>query len=302
MQLSARRWPGLKTAAARDGAAEWLPVLFGLLVLYLPTLYDLMHGAWVQEEQAHGPIFLGLSLWLIYRRWPQMIAASAGAPSARIGWPLLVFGLLCYVLGRSQKILPLEIGSMICLFAAVILIKRGYAGFRVLWFAFFFMLFMIPLPGPLVTALTLPMKKAVSYVTESILYLFGYPIARSGVILQIGPYQLLVADACAGLQTLLTLEALGMLYMNMVRHTSAFRNIVLAVLIVPISFVANVIRVIILTLVTFYFGDAVGQGFLHGFAGMVLFISALVLILSIDTLLQFIVSRWQHARDKAPAP
>jgi exosortase/archaeosortase family protein len=58
---------------------------------------------------------------------------------------------------------------------------------------------------------------------------------------------------------------------------------------VPISFAANVIRVITLTLITYYFGDEAGQGFLHGFAGMVLFLSALIIILGADTLLQFIV-------------
>ena len=97
---------------------------------------------------------------------------------------------------------------------------------------------------------------------------------------------LLVADACAGLHTLLTLEALGLLYLNLVRRDSLFRNVGLAILIVPISFTANVIRVMALSLITYHFGDAAGQGFLHGFAGMVLFLSALLLIISVDTLLQ----------------
>ena len=121
------------------------------------------------------------------------------------------------------------------------------------------------------------------------LFRSGYPIARNGVVLQIGQYQLLVADACAGLQTLLTLEALGLFYLNVVRHTSAFRNVMLAILIIPISFAANVIRVTTLTLITYHFGNDAGQGFLHGFAGMVLFLSALILILAVDTLLQYFV-------------
>jgi exosortase/archaeosortase family protein len=87
------------------------------------------------------------------------------------------------------------------------------------------------------------------------------------------------------LHTLLTLEALGLLYLNIVRRDSFFRNVGLAVLIVPISFTANVIRVMTLSLITYHFGDAAGQGFLHGFAGMVLFLSALLLILSFDTML-----------------
>jgi exosortase len=135
------------------------------------------------------------------------------------------------------------------------------------------------------------MKTAVSFVTENLLFALGYPIAREGVVLQIGQYQLLVADACAGLQTLLTLESLGLFYLNVVQHTSTMRNVVLACLIVPISFTANVIRVVSLTLITYYFGDEAGQGFLHGFAGMVLFFSALILIVSLDALLQWIVRR-----------
>jgi len=157
----------------------------------------------------------------------------------------------------------------------------------------FFMLFMIPLPGVFVDAVTMPMKMAVSYVAEQVLYAGGYPIARTGVILQIGPYQLLVADACAGLHTLFTLEALGLLYLNLVRHESVARNVVLALLIIPISFTANVIRVMVLTLITYHFGDEAGQGFLHGFAGMVLFLSALLLIILVDGVLRAISARWR---------
>jgi len=70
------------------------------------------------------------------------------------------------------------------------------------------------------------------------------------------------------------------------------RNIVLAILIVPISFAANVIRVIVLALITYYFGDEAGQGFLqHQGAGMVLFITALVFIIATDSGLRWLVAR-----------
>jgi exosortase B len=201
----------------------------------------------------------------------------------------LGLGLLCYVLGRSQDILMLDIGSQIFVIAGILLIMRGMKTLKVMWFPLFFILFMIPLPGFFIDAVTLPMKMAVSYGAENVLFWFGYPISRTGVILQIGQYQLLVANACAGMHTLISLEALGLLYLNLVRHDSLFRNITLAILIIPISFTANVIRVIVLTLVTYYYGDAAGQGFIHGFAGMVLFIVALTLIMSIDSALQFFV-------------
>ena len=276
----------------RAALPDWLPVLVGMLVLYVPTFYRLFTGLWATEEQAHGPIILLLALWLMFRQWPAMLARADGQPSA-IGWPVLGVGLLAYILGRSQGIIAFEIASFILLLAAVLMLKCGHGALRVQWFAFFFMAFMVPLPGPLVGMLTMPMKMAVSWATEHLLYAAGYPIARSGVILQVGQYQLLVADACAGLQTLLTLEALGLFYLNVVRHSSAFRNVALALLIIPISFTANVIRVITLSLVTYYLGDAAGQGFLHGFAGMVLFITALLLIIGVDAFLQWFV-KWRN--------
>ena len=285
----------------RSAMPEWWPILLGLFALYVPTFYDAANGLWTDEEQAHGPIILALSLWLIYRQWPEMMEKSEGKHTSAIGWLVFSIALVLYIIGRSQQIMIFELGSFIWMLVAILLVKRGSQALKALWFPLFFMLFMIPLPGQLVSILTMPMKMAVSYMAENILYWADYPIARNGVILQIGQYQLLVAEACAGLQTLLTLEALGLFYLNLVRRTSVFRNVTLAILIVPISFTANVIRVIVLTLVTYHYGDAAGQGFLHGFAGMVLFVSALILILSVDTLLQFFVKTYDSRPSRVSA-
>ena len=277
-------------AARRPPLADTLPWLIlaaGLACLYVPTLIDLLHGAWTSEQQGQGPLVLALAAWMFWRNRAQIDApgAEAGRPGAAV--VLYVLGGLSYVLGRTQGFWFFEVGSVIPMLAGCLLAMRGPAAVRVAWVPLLFMIFMIPYPATVVDALTQPMKIAVSYVAEHVLFGLGYPIARSGVIIQIGQYQLLVADACAGLNTLFTLEALGLMYLNVVRHSSWTRNVGLAILIVPISFIANVIRVISLTLITYYLGDEAGQGFLHGFAGLVLFLSALLLIIGTDSLLRF---------------
>ena len=256
----------------------------GFLVLLLPTVLDLSRQVWSSDDQGHGPIIGAVSLWLNWSNRQRLIKAPY-LPANVWGSVLLLLALLLYALGRSQQIMQAESLSLIVLAAALALLLRGVQGLRVVAFPLFFLLFLVPLPGVLVQALTIPLKTAVSYVAEVLMHHAGYPVGRSGVILTVGPYQLLVADACAGLNSMFTLEALGLLYMNLMGYTSKLRNVLLAILVVPIAFVANVIRVLILILVTYHFGDEAGQGFVHTFAGMVLFGVGLVMMLVTDGLL-----------------
>jgi exosortase B len=265
-----------------------LALLFGLGWLYIPTYVGLAHTIWASDEQGHGPIILAVSIWLLYQR--RHAIAALPARSAPVGGSFLfLLAILLYVFGRSQEVLMAEVGSQIVMIAGLLLVFRGWAGLRLAAFPLFFLIFMVPLPGALVAAVTTPLKSAVSYVASNLLYAAGYPVGRSGVVLTVGQYQLLVADACAGLNSMFTLEALGLLYMNLMGYTSVLRNVLLAVLVIPIAFAANVVRVIVLVLVTYYLGDEAGQGFVHGFAGMVLFMVGLAFMLMTDRFLGIFV-------------
>lgn len=275
-----------KLATKSYNLLTWLPVVVGLFVLYFPTYQTAFQQLWVHQDQAHGPIVLLVVLFLFWQKRHFFNLNTLQQPSPIVGGMVFAIGLLFYVAGRSQDIFVLDLGSQIFIFAGLILMLRGFPVLKAVWFPLFFIIFMLPFP---LDSITLPMKMAVSYVTENILFWLGYPIAREGVVLQIGQYQLLVADACAGMHTLISLEALGLLYLSLVKHDSVIRNIVLTLLIIPISFTANVLRVITLTLITYYFGDQVGQGFVHGFAGIFLFFIALIFIMAIDSILQYFV-------------
>jgi exosortase B len=279
------------------------PVLLGLLALafafmYAPSYALLAERVWPTDEQGHGPIILAVALYLLFAKRHEL-AALPVQPDTRLGFPVLILGGAMYALGRSQFIMVFELFSQIIVLAALILLFSGRRGLRLVWFPLFFLLFMVPLPGTLVAAVTGPLKVAVSAVASTLLYELGYPVGRAGVLLTVGPYQLLVADACAGLNSMFTLEALGLLYMNLVGYTNPVRNIVLAILVIPIAFAANIVRVMILVLVTFHLGDEAGQGFLHDFAGMVLFMVGLALILLTDNVLGMVFSGKNQRRKEA---
>ena len=264
--------------------ADILLVGLALLALYVPTYLKHNDSIWQIVGQGHGPIILALTIWLIWQRIPALMA-SDGRPATVAGWFSLALGGLMYAVGHSQDMLVFDVGSHMPVLLGIVLLYRGWPGAKIMWFPIFFIFFMVPVPGSIVDQITSPLKAGVSYVAEGLVYAMGYPIGRSGVTLTIGPYVLLVADACAGLNSIFALEAVGIFYMSLCNHTSKARNLLLAVLILPISFVSNVIRVMALVLVTYYFGDDVGRGFVHDFAGIFLFTLAAVLTIATDTFL-----------------
>ena len=267
----------------RAAGLEWLPVLAGLLVLYIPTFYDLATTIWQEDDYAHGPIILAVIIWLIWdRRTALFTAPIRTAPVP--GFSLLVPGLVLYVVGRSVGISIFEIGALIPILPGVLLAMRGWPAVRAFWFMLLFTAYLVPLPGVFVDAVTGPLKNSVSAIAEQVLYAAGYPIARNGVMLSIGQYQLLVADACSGLNSMFSLSALGLLYLYLMRHNSWLHNGLILASILPIAFTANIARVLVLVLVTYYLGDAAGQGFLHSGAGMVLLLAALLMIMLLDAI------------------
>jgi exosortase B len=274
----------LRVPGALAALQPYWPVLAGLALVLVPTYVRLAGSLWTQDEHAHGPIILAVSLWLAWRE-RQRIAAAIGQPSWVLAAPLLAVGLAAYVVGRSQEVLVLEVGSHLLLLAGTAAALGGRPLLRATAVPILFLAFMVPLPGVIVDALTAPLKQFASAIAEQLLYSLGYPIARTGVVLSIGRYQLLVADACSGLHSMYSLLALSLLYVYLMGHPSRWRNAVLIAAALPIALAANVVRVIILVLVTYHFGDAAGQGFVHGFAGIALFLIALTLLMFVDTLL-----------------
>jgi len=273
-------------AAVRPAAlpVPWLAALIGFAVMYVPLYWWAAGGIWQSEEQGHGAIILIVLAWLFWTLRGEIDRVVARS-SPTLGWPVFVCGVLVYLVGRVFDISILGFASQPLIAAGLLLLLRGPAAIRVAWFPLLYFVFMIPLPGIVVDAITGSLKGFIANIVEAVLYALGFPIARSGVILSIGPYQLQVADACSGLHSMFSLAALGTLFMYLMGRKRKLHLGIMLAAIVPIAFVANIVRVMILVLVTYWFGDEAGQGFLHGAAGMVLMLVALVFFFFLDKLL-----------------
>ena len=76
--------------------------------------------------------------------------------------------------GRVFNISILEFGSQPFVVAGVLLLVKGPAAIRIAWFALLYFVFMIPLPGILVDAITGPLKQWISQIVVELLYHAGY--------------------------------------------------------------------------------------------------------------------------------
>ncbi|HEX3099283.1 MAG TPA: EpsI family protein [Usitatibacter sp.] len=278
-------------------AAPWIALAAALALLYVPTYVDLAQGLWREDEYAHGPLILLVFAWLAWRE--RAVLADETAPPAPIaGTFLALLGLALYALGRSQSIAVFEVASHLPLLAGLVLLARGRAGLARLGFAIAFLFFLLPLPGFVIESTTAPLKELVSACVAAALQALGYPVSRSGVVLEVGPRELLVADACAGLNSIFALLAMASLYAHLTGGVLRARAAWLLAAVLPIAVAANVLRVAILALVAFHFGTGAAEGFVHGFAGMLVFVTALLLLLAFDRLLP----RGRAPKRAAPAP
>lgn len=279
---------------------SWLlsrgPWILLAVALSAPTLYRLGVQVWSRDIGAHGPIVLATGLWLVWRKLPSMNKEARPGAVALTTLGVLV-SLPIYVFGRAYDIISLEAAGLYGFAMSLMYDRFGLRALAKNWFPLLYLALLLPLPGWIIDQFTAPLKLLVSVLSFGVVEPMGIPIVREGVTMIAGPYQLLVEDACSGMNSLIGLIAITLFYIYLLRNAGWRYSLFLLCLIIPVAIIANVLRIVTLILLTYNFGDAVGQGFLHVTAGLFLFALALALMFAIDN----VASRLLGVRSGAPA-
>lgn len=264
-------------AAFRRNPIFWL----GIAAITVPTLIGLMTRGWNTEAAGHAPIVFGTAIWLFALHAAR--AKAAAVPGSAVLTTLLLGASLLMYLAATITGLT-EVQALATYFVLVSLLYGVGGGpmLAVLWFPVLYSLFLVPIPDTIIDIGTQPVKIGISNAVVGLLSMLGYPVASSGVSIFIGQFELLIAAACAGLNSLISLTAIGSFYVYL-RHNASWRyTAVLLVAIFPIAVFANFIRVLFLVLLTYYGGEAMAQGFLHESAGLFMFVIAVGAIFLVD--------------------
>jgi len=257
------------------------------LVLYIPKFFDLYKTRWDFIDYTHAYFILPLSIWLVWRkrlRLKEIVNKNDRHYNNALNLFLLLTGLTMHLWGLRQGYFFFQIISIIPFLFGLTGYLYGNDMAKELSFPILYLLLLIPPPFGILDSITLPMRHAISVATESILALLNYPITRSGLELTIGYTTIFMGAPCSGFRSLITMFSLVLVYVY-IMNGSILKKSALAVCIVPLSLLGNLIRVITLCLITFYFGEEAGQGFFHNFSGIVIFIITLSGLLGIESLM-----------------
>jgi exosortase len=254
-----------------------------LVIIYLPAIADLVSDWWADSNYSHGFLVPLVSLWLIWNKREEIKAVPASQDST--GVIPIVFGLLLFVLANGgAELFSLRISLVICLFGLVLLLF-GKDVIRHTWFEIVFLVFMVPIPYVIYFAATFPMQLLASKVTAGVLNTIGMGVVRQGNIIHIQGYSLEVAEACSGMRSVMSLLALGALYAHLTQRRLSAKTI-LFLSTIPIAVVANVVRVLITSLLAYTVTTAVTDEPLHSLLGLMLFVVAFIQMFIVGAILR----------------
>jgi exosortase len=180
------------------------------------------------------------------------------------------------------------------------LLLLGREVFRILMFPMLFLFFMVPLPQSFVNVVAFPLQLIAADFAVETLHLLHIPALREGNIIHLADTQLFVAEACAGLRSLMALGTLAVVFAYFFRKNPIERVIIVASTI-PIAIFVNAFRVALTGFLAHRMGSAAAQGLIHQTEGFFTFGLAFGLLLVEAWLLSvFWPHSWRRSRKKVP--
>lgn len=258
----------MKTAVpARMLALGVLSSLMGLL--FFQTFLRLRNEWDTNIYYSHGYLMIPLAVWLLWRKRATLMVLPMA--STWKGLPLLLVGLALYVVGVRADILFAQGVALMAVLAGTVYTLAGPAIFKASLFPIGILGFMIPLPYLVLDPIGFPMKSLAASASAGVLQAAGVPIVPDGVYLYLPGYTLVVEDICNGLRSLISMTMVGtvLAYISLPSNRERWLLVLLSI---PISLVANIIRILITALLGYYVSDQLAQGFLHELSGLFVFL------------------------------
>jgi exosortase len=279
-------WHARRAAQSHFLATAVLVLFLGLL--YASILEHLALQWWKNPDYSHGfvvPVFSAFILWRQRHRWLEVELAPSN-----LGLPVMFFAVALLVAGTLGAELFISRISLLFLIAGMVLYLGGWKLIRAVAFPLGFLAFMVPLPGIIFYQITFPLQLLASRFAAFLLDLARVPVLREGNLLILPNYTMEVVEACSGIRSLVSLAALAVAFSYLMEGTW-WRRILLLASVVPIAIVSNGLRVVATGALVYLVGPEVLEGVFHEVAGLLVFLTAVALMMAVHWFLGFFGKR-----------
>jgi exosortase D (VPLPA-CTERM-specific) len=264
-------WPWLMLAVA------------GGTLFYWQALASL-GAAWQRPEYSYGPLVPLITAFMVLRelqRRPLLPDSGSRAP----GLALVLLGLLLGLAGNAAEIADIATYGLILAIGGFILILAGPRQGLRFWPGWVHLVFMLPLPEVLYLHASTTLQDISARIGVGIIDALGIPVLLDGSIIDLGTYQLQVAEACSGLAYLFPMLSFGWLLALLYIGPNWHRGVIFLAAI-PVAILMNALRIAVVGILVNHYGIAQAQGFLHFFEGWVIFMAATAVLYVVAMLLQ----------------
>ncbi len=276
-------------ARQNDGGLSTGRVVASVIFLVLCALIfgrDIVALVWhaaANEIHSHIVLVPFISAYLIYIKQGQMPRNHAASWAPAI---VALFAGTCaliaapYLRSVEAPISQNDYLSLIALSLILVLAGGGFLFLGSAWmkaaaFAIAFLIFAIPLPDRVVDILETGSKLASAEVANAFFNLSGTPIIRDGPIFQIPGIVIEVAQECSGIRSSWVLLITSLLASHMFLQ-SPWRRAVLVLFVIPLGFLRNGFRILVIGLLCVHIGPEMIHSIVHRRGGPMFFVLSLV--------------------------
>jgi exosortase len=291
----------------------WRPFLIAAAVcfLYANVLAKLAVNWWTDDNYSHGlliPFVVGYIVWLEF----DQLKKSVQNPQFLFGGGLVLFALLMLLGGTLGAELFTQRVSLVFMLAGIVVYFWGAKILKMLAVPFILSLLAIPIPQILFNKIAFPLQIYASQMAIWGIRFLEVASVRKGNVIEILPqgstqvFALEVVEACSGIRSLMTLITLALVLVyftrskratdendcfDVLRNQDFWRAVILMLSAIPIAVFTNAARVTGTGALTFYYGKKAIESFWHDFSGWLVYLAALIMLISINFLLKFLLSK-----------
>ena len=257
--------------------------LLAIGVVYATIIPGMVDDWYSDPNYSHGFLVPLISVYFLSLNWREL--SRTRLKPSNSGLLLIAGSLLLLLFGFIGTEYFTMRSSLVFLIGGIVLYWFGWAVLRLSSLAIAFLLFMVPLPYIVYDSLAFPLKLMVTKASVAVLKILSIPVVSEGNIIMFPQTVLEVADACSGLRSLMSLITLAVAFAFMTQ-SSPFKRTLLIVSAVPIAIITNMFRVITTGVLASSYGAAAAEGFFHEFAGMAVFLLAMIILFAEGALLK----------------